>query len=203
MTALAAFLEDFGSPRAGASLPTVSEDILETERLEAFDRGYRAGWDDAIKAKTDEGAQLADEVIQSLQDLSLTYHEVHAQVLANLGPLFDEILQKILPSLARESLGAHVADELTRIARDMGTVQVQIAVAPGAAEHVTQFVNGALTSLPVSVIEASDIPHGRADLRLGRREISVDLSEVTAQITAAVRAALYTHSDQPELRAHG
>lgn len=200
MTSLAAYLEDFGAPLSEVKGYAVSDEVLETERLESFDKGYRAGWDDAIKAKTDEGTQQADAVVQSLQDLSFTYHEVHAQLLSNLSPLLDEILQKILPSLARETLGAHVVDQLSQIARDIGTVQIEIAVAPGAAERVSQLVNNAASSLPISVIETNDVPEGRADMRLGRKELSVDLSEVTAQITEAVRSVLY---DQKEIRAHG
>ena len=103
MTSLAAYLEDFGAPLSEVKGYAVSDEVLETERLESFDKGYRAGWDDAIKAKTDEGTQQADAVVQALQDLSFTYHEVHAQLLSNLSPLLDEILQKILPSLARET----------------------------------------------------------------------------------------------------
>ena len=200
MTSLSVYLEDFGTPALANAAHSVSDETLETERLESFDKGYRAGWDDAIKAKTDEGTQLADGVIQNLQDLSFTYHDVHAQILSNIGPLFDEILNKILPSLARDTLGAHVADQLTRIARDMGPVQIEIAVAPGAAERVSQLVNGAATSLPIKVVEAADVPEGRADMRLGRKEISIDLSDVTAQITQAVHAVLH---DQTERRANG
>lgn len=200
MTSLAAYLEDFGAPLSEVKGYAVSDEVLETERLESFDKGYRAGWDDAIKAKTDEGTQQADAVVQALQDLSFTYHEVHAQLLSNLSPLLDEILQKILPSLARETLGAHVVDQLSQIARDIGTVQIEIAVAPGAAERVSQLVNNAASSLPISVIETDAVPEGRADMRLGRKELSVDLSEVTAQITEAVRSVLY---DQKEIRAHG
>ncbi|MFA8387457.1 MAG: ABC transporter ATP-binding protein [Pelagibaca sp.] len=200
MTPLFAFLEDFGTPVPANAAHTVSDETLENERLESFDKGYRAGWDDAIKAKTDEGTQLADGIAQNLQDLSFTYHDVHAQILSNIGPLFDEILNKILPSLARDTLGAHVADQLTRIARDIGPVQIEIVVAPGSAEHVSQLVNGAATSLPIKVVEDADVPEGRADMRLGRKELSVDLSDVTAQISQAVYAVLH---EETGMRAHG
>lgn len=200
MTSLALYLEDFGTPISGHTAAVISDEMLETERLESFDKGYRAGWDDAIKAKSDEGAQFADAVAQSLQDLSFTYHEVHAQILSNLGPLFEEILQKMLPLLARETLGAHVADQLASMARDMGTVQIEIAVAPGTAEQVSQLVNGAGARLPITVVEDSDVPEGRADMRLGAKEVSIDLSDVIVQISEAVRAAL---QGQTEMRAHG
>ena len=200
MTSLALYLEDFGTPISGHTAAVISDEMLETERLESFDKGYRAGWDDAIKAKSDEGAQFADAVAQSLQDLSFTYHEVHAQILSNLGPLFEEILQKLLPLLARETLGAHVADQLASMARDMGTVQIEIAVAPGTAEQVSQLVNGAGARLPITVVEDADVPEGRADMRLGAKEVSIDLSDVIVQISEAVRAAL---QGQTEMRAHG
>lgn len=200
MTSLALYLEDFGTPISGHTAAVISDEMLETERLESFEKGYRAGWDDAIKAKSDEGAQFADRVAQSLQDLSFTYHEVHAQILSNLGPLFEEILQKMLPLLARETLGAHVADQLASMARDMGTVQIEIAVAPGTAEQVSQLVNGAGARLPIAVVEDADVPEGRADMRLGAKEVSIDLSDVIVQISEAVRAAL---QGQTEMRAHG
>lgn len=200
MTSLAMYLEDFGTPVSGMTSLTMSDETLETERLEAFDKGYRAGWDDAIKAKSDEGAQLADGVAQSLQDLSFTYHEVHAQILSNLGPLFDEILGKMLPALAQETLGAHVADQLAGLARDIGKVEVEVSVAPGAGDHVSQLIGAAATSLPISVIESANVPVGRADMRLGGKEITIDLAQVSAQILDAVRAVL---EDQTMVQAHG
>ena len=200
MTGLATYLEDFGTPQTVSGQTQISDEALETERLESFDKGYRAGWDDAIKAKTDEGAQLADGVAHTLQDLSFTYHEVHAQVLSNLTPLFNEILQKMLPALARDTLGAHIADQLSAVAREIGTAQIGIEVAPGAAQQVTHLINAASSSLPVTVTEVPTLGDGQADLRLGAKELSIDLAEVTQQITEAVRAVLY---DQTEMRAHG
>ena len=56
MTGLAAFLEDFGAARAGGrpSVAVPDEGALEAAKLEGFDGGYRAGWDDAIKAQSDD-----------------------------------------------------------------------------------------------------------------------------------------------------
>ncbi|MGJ8603420.1 MAG: ABC transporter ATP-binding protein [Marivita sp.] len=200
MISISTYLEDFGVATSATPNLTITDEALETERLESFDKGYRAGWDDAIKAKSEEGAHFADAVAQNLLDLSFTYHEVHAQVLSNLTPLFTEILQKMLPALARDTLGAHIADQLSQIARDIGTVQIAIAVAPGAGAHVTQLVNSASHSLPVTVTESSSIGEGQAELRLGAKELSIDLIDVTSQITDAVHAVLY---GQVEVRAHG
>lgn len=190
MSDLTTFLEDFGSTLSPVSRVSHSEETLETERLEAFDKGYRAGWDDAIKAKSDDSDQLSDALAQNLQDLSFTYHEAHAQVLSNLAPLFDEILQKMLPTIAKDTLGEHISEQLTRAAKEMGTVTVEVMVAPGAAEEVSQCLNAAVSSLPISVKESSSVGVGQAELRLGGKEIAIDLTSVTSQITQAVRAAV-------------
>ncbi|WP_439123083.1 ABC transporter ATP-binding protein [Marivita sp.] len=200
MTSLANYLEDFGTPIASFNAQPIPDEALENERLESFDKGYRAGWDDAIEAKTDESAQISDGIAQRLQEMSFTYHEVHAQVLSNLSPLFDEILQKILPVLARDTLGAHIADQLSAIARDIGTAQIEIAVASGGGAQVSQLLNAASISLPISVTEVAGLSDGQAELRLGRKELAIDLASVTAQITEAVHSALY---EQSEMRAHG
>lgn len=200
MTSIASFLEDFGTPSALGGQQIVSDDVLENERLEAFDKGYRAGWDDAIKAKSEEGNAVSDGILRALQNMSFTYHEVHAQVFSNLGPLFDEILQKTLPRVALDSLGAHIADQLAALACDVGTVQIEIAVAPGASGQVVLLVNGTSSSLPITVVESPDVPDGRADLRLGRKEFTVDLNAVTEQIAEAVHAVLY---DSAETSAYG
>lgn len=200
MTTLSTFLENFGTPAPTSRRAAVSDEMLETERLEAFDTGYRAGWDDAIKAKEEDVAHVSEGLAQNLQDLSFTYHEVHAQILANLTPLFEEILQKMLPVLARDTLGGHVVDQLSQIARDMGTTQVEISVATGAVDQVSHLVNAASCSLPVTVTEAPLLSEGQAELRLGGKEMSIDLPDVSRQITDAVHAVLY---DQTERRAHG
>ena len=59
MTGLAAILEDFGSIGPAASAVSLSEETLESERLESFDKGYRAGWDDAIKARSDDASEAS------------------------------------------------------------------------------------------------------------------------------------------------
>jgi flagellar biosynthesis/type III secretory pathway protein FliH len=197
---LHSFLEDFGSTDMTHHPTVLSDEALENERLEAFDKGYRAGWDDAIKAKAEDNAGFSDEFSQNLQDLSFTYHDVHAQVLSNLHPLFEEILQKILPRLAHETLGAHIAEQLSGLAREIGTASVEILVPVGASEKVTQIINEAECNLPISVSESQSLQEGQAELRLGAREIAVDLADVSDQITQAVRAVLYA---SPERQAHG
>ena len=200
MTSLQRILEDFGTTSSHQQSALVSDETLESERLEAFDKGYRAGWDDAIKAKAEDSEAISDGLSQNLQDLSFTYHEVHAQVFSNLGPLFDEIFQKILPEIARDALGSHITDQLSALAREIGTSSVEIVVSPDDVEKVRELVDAASCTMPVTVVGSDKLESGQAEMGFGQREISIDLAQISAQITEAVQSVL---NETSERRAHG
>ena len=117
MTGLAAFLEDFGAARAGGrpSVAVPDEGALEAAKLEGFDGGYRAGWDDAIKAQSDDQSRISSDFAQNLQDLSFTYHEACNQVLNAISPLLEEVVVKLLPAALHQTLGLHLAEQLRAI----------------------------------------------------------------------------------------
>ena len=189
MSGLVTVLEDFGTRSAIGPRDLPSEDVLETERLEAFDKGYRAGWDDAIKAKSDEADQASSILSQSLQELSFTYHEAQAQVLASLRPLLDEVMRKMLPAIAQNSLAAHVSEELMKIASEAADARIEIVVAPGAGEGLSELLEQASPTLSVSVSEAEAVLPGQAELRFGDREKAIDLAGVVSEINAAIETA--------------
>lgn len=163
MTQMSAYLEDFGIMPRSPDAVSYSDETLETERLESFDKGYRAGWDDALKARSDDDDQRIQGLAQNLQDLSFTYHEAQSQLIASLGPLFEQITEKLLPTLARKSLGPHLVEHLTGLARDMTSGAVKLIVARGSAEEVKQLLDSTQISLSVTVEETDALSTGQAD----------------------------------------
>ena len=97
----------------------------------------------------------------------------------------------MLPTLGLETVGQHVTEHVSVAARDMGTVTIEVVVAPGSGDEVTRSVEAAASGLPISVRESASVGEGQAELRLGSKEIAIDLAGVTAQITQAVQAALH------------
>lgn len=192
MSRLATLLEDFGTQPVGRPQHRPSDDVLETERLESFDQGYRAGWDDAIKAKSDEADEASRTLAQNLQDLTFTYNEAQAQVLASLRPLLDEVVQKMLPAMTHSSLGAHVTEHVMKIAGSLVEGRIQIRVAPGAGDNVSEMLERTSPNLPVSVAEDDTVLPGQAELRFGDREKHIDLAGVTAEISGAIESAFTT-----------
>ena len=201
MTGLAMFLEDFGTARAAASPPVAvpDEGALEAARLEGFDGGYRAGWDDAIKAQSDDQSRISSDFAQNLQDLSFTYHEACNQVLNAISPLLEEVVVKLLPAALHQTLGLHLAEQLRAMAADIGRLDVVIAVAPGGREAVAPLIDADF-GFPLSLVEDPTLAEGQADIRFGESETQVDLGGLAREVTEAVEGFV---QDNRRKVAHG
>ena len=186
MTRLAEVLEDFGSAVATPATPAALHDdgAIEAARLEGFDTGYRAGWDDAIKTQNDDHARIASDFAQNLQDLSFTYHEAYSQVLNGISPLLEDVVGKLLPGTLRDTLGLHISDQLGAMAREIGALEVQIAVAPGNAETVTPLIEQDF-GFPLTLVEDDTLTDGQADIRFGETEKQIDLSGLLSDWNSA------------------
>ena len=93
-------LKEF-DPKHGVSLvPGVA---LETVRLEAFENGYQAGWEDAKTAFEQSKDALSNAALENLRDVSFTYQEALSAVTAGLEPILHEICNQILPEVSRQS----------------------------------------------------------------------------------------------------
>lgn len=199
MNPLTQIFEDFGEQKSvqpAASDTAFNEADLEGQKLEAFESGFKAGWDDAIKAQTTESAQMSSALSQHLQDLSFTYHEASNQMLDAVSPLLNEMVSVLLPEMARATIGLHIVEKLKEMAKEIGSVEVRIAV---SSEHVA-VVNELLAedfSFPVSVVEDDTLASEQADIRFGSTEKQIDLGDLVASVTEAV--AGFAHDNRRKL----
>ncbi|WP_371225011.1 flagellar biosynthesis protein [Roseovarius sp. 2305UL8-3] len=173
-------LEDFGAYARGkpVSLTDVS---LEEQRLEAFEKGYQAGWDDSSKASEDDTRRVSVDLAQNLQDLSITYQEAHSAVLASLRPLLEQITQTVLPALMLQTLGAQLVDQVHGMARELGPQPIELVTAPSNAATLEALL-GDDPAMPVTVIEELSLGEGQVFVRFGNHEREIDLSGVLATI---------------------
>ncbi|WP_226625734.1 ABC transporter ATP-binding protein [Alloyangia pacifica] len=201
MSDLRSFLEDFAAPRAEPDVSTASIDAseIETAKLDAFDTGYRAGWDDAIKAQSEDAGRIASDFAQNLQDLGFTYNEAYRQVLEGVTPLLEEMLQALLPRMLHETLGLHLRDQLTALAQEIAHRAVVIAVAPGTSARIAPLLEQDF-GFPLRLEEDETLAEGQADLRFGETERQIDLSGLLEEVTRAVEG--FAH-DTRRNAAHG
>ena len=198
MNALCDFLEDFGEaqPRSNPNAPVMDEGEIEANRLAAFEEGYRAGWDDADKARTGEAGQASAALTQKLQDLSFTYQEAFGNVMAAMTPLLEDMVNRLLPDLAQATIGAHVLETLQTMAREIGQAEVVLAVAPANVDAVAPLIEGEF-AFPLSVVSDDSLGPDQAGLRFGQTEKEIDLGDLVRTVQEAVQG--FAHDNKRTL----
>ena len=183
---IAHLLEDFDETRHETQV-TLTDVSLEDERLAAFETGYQAGWDDAVKAQTEDARRITADLAQNLQDLRFTYEEAHSAVMQALKPLLTQMTTTVLPRLARESLAPRLAEMLHDLAQDQGRRSVEIVSAPDDAPRLAYLLEDD-PAIEATLAEDETLGPGQVYLRFGEAEHEIDLAEVLAGIDAAITA---------------
>ena len=159
---------------------------FEEAKLAAFEKGYTAGWDDAIAAQDAEAARLRADLGQNLQALNFTYHEARQHVLAALKPLLIDMCAKVLPVIARESIAPMVADQLTPIAENLASTPITIVANPASLPQIEALLN-ARDGLPLVFAAEPSLSEAQVYLRFAEEETRLDLDNVIALIGDAIR----------------
>ncbi|MEC3861564.1 ABC transporter ATP-binding protein [Mesobacterium sp. TK19101] len=190
MTALADLLPNFGSSTLERQDPRMDVEALEVLKLASFEEGYKAGWDDAVKAQRGDFHRVSSDLAQNLQDLSFTYHEAVNHVVNATAPMLRQMVETLLPALGRDVLALHLADRLRTVLDGLDKPDVIIAVSPADHDTVAPMLDQ-VTSLPVRLQSDPMLGAGQADIRFGDTESRIDLGEVLEGISALVESFLY------------
>jgi flagellar biosynthesis/type III secretory pathway protein FliH len=159
----------------------------EEARLASYDSGYGAGWEDAMAAQSGDQTRLTADLARNLQSLGFTYHEARVHVLRGVQPLLQDIVSRLLPELARETLAPVVLEVLMPLAEEMADTPVVLHLNPASRPAVAALLEQA-TGLPMTLIDEPALAEGQVSLTLGQIGARVDLDAATAQIAAAVHA---------------
>ena len=144
--------------------------------------GHAAGLDEGRARAQAEAIHLQEETARAIADLTLTFEEAHAHVLARLAPLFAALSETAVPLILRESLGAALLDELARAARTDTDAPLALLVAPEdavALEAVLPLVPGTKDTLNTDPGLAPARSLSSAAGRGRLRSISSDLATVS------------------------
>ncbi|WP_068108447.1 hypothetical protein [Tropicimonas marinistellae] len=172
-------------PESGASVVKLPESELEEERLQSFDNGYKAGWDDAAQAHNQQQDSISQEFADNLQQLSFTYHEARTAVLCEMEGILRGMVEKILPKTLKTSLGEMIVERLASISDEASETPVQIIVSPENANRFRTLLAGKVAP-PLTVQVEPTLGEGQAYLRLGKSEEKLDLDTVLLELSDAV-----------------
>jgi flagellar assembly protein FliH len=160
---------------------------LEDAKLAAFEKGYSAGWEDAVAAQEGETAKMRGELGRNLQALSFTYHEARGHLLRALEPLLRDMVVKVLPAAARESVAAVALEHLLPMAQQLAEAPMTVVVNPHSRETVEAMLR-AHVAFPIQFNEEPSLSDGQVYLRFGESETRIDLDGVISAIAVAISA---------------
>lgn len=181
---IAHLLDDFGSLVRGKPL-LLTDILLEEERLEAFENGYQAGWDDCVKSQIEDGRRITADLAQNLQDVSFTYEEAHAEIMAMMHPLLQQITTSVLPALSHATLAPRVTEILHDLLASHGRQRVQIVAGPQDL-RILQQLTVDMSDLSIEMAEDPTLAGGQVYLRLGESEHALDMQDVLRRIEQAI-----------------
>lgn len=179
---------NFGGGKPSTKAPEgAANEALEDEKLQAFEAGYQAGWDDALKAKNDEKDKLRDELSQQLLDMSFTYQEALSKMTASMKPAIQQIIDKLLPELVQQSLAAHVAEQVENLINDHAPQKVEITVASENVAIVQDMIGDVLPEA-FEIVGDDVVTKGQAFVRVDANEREVDLDTTIEKVSEALKA---------------
>lgn len=184
--ALADLFQEFGSAVPGAepvSLLNSSEE--EEQGLVQYEKGYAAGWEDSLTLQIEEKSRISEALKSNLEDLEFTFAEARVQVLGALAPVFDLLVEQVLPEAMQHSAGARISEVISQLASEAADGPVGLHVAPGQVPVIQPLVKHALGDhLPLT--EDETLTDGQVQIVMGGQERLIDPAPVLQQIADAL-----------------
>ncbi len=173
-------LDDFSTGAEDHNI-SISDVSLEEQRLEAFESGYKAGWEDAVKAGSNDSARISSDFAANLQDISFTFQEAQSGLLTALHPLLISMIDSILPKLARQTLGTRLVETLKKMAHSAVEGSIEIITAPQNIEALEKIIDEQEID-NVRIAAEPSLGQGQIHIRVNNEEREIDLDAVLAQI---------------------
>ncbi|WP_299684860.1 hypothetical protein [uncultured Tateyamaria sp.] len=195
MMNVASLYQDFGTEISmDGPVSNVSTDKFEDEKLQAFENGYQAGWDDSTKAQTTLELTISSALAANLQDASFQYHELRSQLTRTVRDIMQGVVDTVLPDMARQSLGAHIVQLIEARTRDALVHTIQLRVPEASLDHVERI----LPESPISyeLVADATLAPDQASLQLDDTEHVIDLGRVVADVGAAVAEYFETQNSE-------
>ena len=171
----------------GTLQPLVEATAVAEAKIASFEQGYSAGWDDAVAAQQGDQTRIRADLARNLQSLSFTFQDARSHVLQAIRPLILEMVNRLLPEVARETLAPTVLDAVMPLADTLADAPLTLVLNPAVRGQVEDLLAQA-TGLPMVIDEEPTMPEGQVYIRFGTTETKVDLAQVTTDIAIAVRA---------------
>jgi len=169
----------------------LSDTDIEDLKLAAFEQGFAAGWEDAVKAHADGAAERNDEIIEALRDAEFSLSEARRGLLDALTPLFTGIVTAVLPSVAGHALPLHVSEQLKQMSASALDQKIEVEVAADIADKIEDLLKEHFGDA-LTVVPSEEKTLLGARLRVGQQERELDLGRIVKDIEQSLAATLHS-----------
>lgn len=160
---------------------------IEDGKLDAFENGYQAGWEDAVAAQSETMSHVSSGFANSLQNASFEYHELRATLNSTVETIVNGLTSSILPQIAQESLGAHIREQIISLSRGALDREIEIIVAP-ENEMAVQNILSDNPPRPFVLVTDELLAPTQALLKLNEKEIEIQMERAMTEVLQAVSA---------------
>jgi len=169
-------------PEVPCALPA---DALDDIKLNAYERGYVAGWDDSGQQAEREAQERRAAVERQIEALNFTYHEARGHVLRAMEPVFRAMLETVIPEAARAAIIPEVIGQLLPLAHAASDVPITLRISPGCRTAFEAAFGGLLLP-PLDIRESAGLQPGQAEIVFDAQETRVDLAQAIEGLRGAI-----------------
>lgn len=178
-------LEVFETPESSDVPVFLLPEQVEDIRLNAYERGYGAGWDDGEQQIEATAAAQRDTIARQIEQLNFTYVEAQTHVLRALEPLFESLLSIVLPSAACASVIPLTIEQLLPLVQTAAEAPITLRIASGSQARFEAAFEG-LVLPPLSLVETDDLVEGQAELSFETAQSRIDLTHAADAMRQAI-----------------
>ena len=173
------FLESFdGAATPGRNTPTaLNTSDLERLKTDAYEAGYKCGWDDAIASDDKARDRIEAEFERNIQNLTFTYSEAVDTVRSELKEFIAALIEQFLPSIAPDLLREHIRDQLLSISEAQIEPPLEIVASTDSHGFIEEFL-ASQGDDRISLIEDRSLASRQVFVRLGDQESKIDFAPI-------------------------
>lgn len=182
--------EDFSA----GPIPYQDDGSPAQDALDSFDKGYKAGWDDASKAHEDSQSKASSVLARNLETLDFSIVEARGMILQSIGPVLAQIGQVLLPGMAQDALRAQFTTQLNDMLSQALPDKIVVEVSAEDHRAIMTLLEAANAAGSVSVSIRDTLGAGqiymrcedaakRIDVPAALQDIEQSLSDFEAQAT--------------------
>ena len=188
-------LEIFEIPQAPDSPALLMPEEIEDLRLNAYERGYVAGWDDGGKQTDADESTRRAAIERQIEQLSFTYHEARGHLLKAIEPLIVAIVGCVVPMAARVSVVPLAIEHLMPLAHAAAESPITLRIGIGDRGRYEAAFAGLILP-PIDLVESDAMAPGQAEFTFGALDTRIDLTQAAEAIGRAVTSFYQINTEE-------